>query len=70
MKTIPGFDYRAQKPVTLTSAQWREVIREAIRDDGFRRVDGGETFIHNRQGRIVAEAYGRIAAPGDIDEAP
>jgi hypothetical protein len=68
MRTIEGFDYRLQKPVAMTSAAWREVIREAIAADGFRRVSDGETYIHNAQGRIVAEAYGRIAAPGDIDE--
>jgi hypothetical protein len=68
MRVIEGFDYRTQQPVKLTSAQWRDQIRKAIADDGFRRCEAGETFIHNAEGRIVAEVYGRVAAPGDSDE--
>lgn len=59
MRMIPGFDYVAQKAVTLTTAQWK------ARMVGMRRRhQSGETFIHQAKGaKIVAEIYGNVQTP-------
>ena len=61
-KLIPGFDYRTGQPAEYTRAEWRKELRAVIDGGGFRTTHEGETFAHNRAGRIVFEVYAVLPA--------
>ena len=63
MKAIKGFDYVANRPAELTLVQWRERLSKLIEKGGFRRVEAGETFGHNKAGIIEFEIYATVRAP-------
>jgi hypothetical protein len=54
---IQGFDYRKGHTVAMPINDWRQVLREVMQQGGSRRVESGETFIKNKAGELVAEAY-------------
>lgn len=57
-KLVEGFIYtRAGTPCSYTRAEWREQAARLMADGGFIRQEFGETFIHNKNGEIVAEIY-------------
>lgn len=58
---IDGFDYRLGVPVSKDRHEWRETLRKLIADGGRRRVSDGETFGHDKQGKIQFEIYANVA---------
>tara|TARA_R110000868_G_scaffold23245_3_gene94054 strand:+ start:3159 stop:3341 length:183 start_codon:yes stop_codon:yes gene_type:complete len=58
---VKGFDYRVQLDVEKTAAEWRTEIKQVLSDKGHRRVEDGETFLHDVNGKLLVEIYGRIA---------
>jgi hypothetical protein len=42
---------------------WKQRLAEVIRDGGFRRVEHGETFGHDKNGRIRFEVYATVPVP-------
>lgn len=66
MKRVQGFDYRTDKPVVLTSKQWRTQLALVLTRGGRRVVIQGETLAI-QDGRIVFEVYANIACtPADL----
>jgi hypothetical protein len=63
MKTLSGFDYTVPAAVEHDSRKWRERMAAVVADGGFRRVESGETFAHDRSGRIVFEVYATLPKP-------
>lgn len=58
-KPVEGYDYKAQKRVSMTPKDWRETYPPSI----YRRVvENGETFYHRIGGTLAAEAYDTIPA--------
>ena len=57
---IKGFDYESYATVELTHAEWQEIIAEAVKVGGFRRVVYGDTYVHALGGRIKAEIYADV----------
>lgn len=68
MRTTKGFDYTTGQPTEHTRAQWQALMAAAIAAGGRRRVENGETFIHGKDARIVAEIYTNVPASGGSDE--
>lgn len=64
---LGGFDYRVHLPAQLTRTQWREEIARALAAGGRRRVEAGETFIHDKDGTLLFEVYYNIDAKGGRD---
>jgi hypothetical protein len=61
MSDIEGFDYRTQRPLRKTRAEVRAEIEPMLRRrEAFRRVENGETFIHEKRGSILLELYGNM----------
>ncbi len=56
MRTLSGFDYQSQKPVARTVQEWHDSIPSGSR----RRVEHGETFIHDGAGVLLLEVYGNL----------
>ena len=54
---IDGYDYVAQRPVSMTREEWREKYPPALY---VRMVRDGETFYSRPAGPIAAEAYANI----------
>lgn len=66
---IEGWDYRTHTVVRKTRQEWQATIAELVKAGGRRRVEHGETFVHNPQGRIAVEIYARIPEPKpDVDD--
>ncbi len=61
---MKGFNYTAQAEFDLPVAELREEIITITKAGGFRRVEDGETFLHGKDGKIIWEAYGNMAAKG------
>ncbi len=61
-RLIQGFDYQAQRPVSLPRKEWMERLAAVIKGGGRRRVESGETFGHNKSGHIVFECYATLPA--------
>jgi hypothetical protein len=61
-KLIEGFDYQAQKPLSLPRKECRERLASVIKGGGFRRVDAGETFAHAKGGKLAIEFYAILPA--------
>ena len=59
-RTIEGFDYRADRPVSMTRKEWRAVVRAYIAKGGRRKIVEGETFLIQRVGQIEFEIYANI----------
>lgn len=59
-KKIDGFDYLAGTSVRLTTTQVKQIIRVIVEAGGFRRVENGETFLHDKSGKIVYEFYSNV----------
>lgn len=59
---MKGFNYTTQADFDLPVAKLREELQEIVDNGGFRRVENGETFAHGKDGRIIWEAYGNVAA--------
>lgn len=57
---LTGFDYRVEREVERTTAEWRAELLEIVKSGGFRRQENGETFAHGKDGRIVFEVYGSV----------
>ena len=62
MKLIKGYDYRDYAPKEFTRREWREEIQHVIKAGGYRRCEGGETFIHDNRGFLVLEIYANISS--------
>ena len=60
MKLIHGYDYVTHEEVKLPRAEWQERIAKAVKLGGFRRVEAGETFLHIKGGKLIAEIYANI----------
>lgn len=64
---IPGADYVPKyKPAWRTRAQWDQLLLDVLAEGGRRRVEYGETFMHDAQGHLVHEVYANIAAPHEV----
>ena len=61
-RLIEGFDYQAQRPVSLPRKEWVERLAAVIKGGGRRRVENGETFGHSKDGRIAFECYSTLPA--------
>ena len=59
-KTLAGFDYALGKPVSRSTAEWRQKLRELVSHGGRRRHEHGETYGHGRDSLIEFEIYGNI----------
>jgi hypothetical protein len=64
---MKGHCYITHKDVDEIKAYWVQRLKEIIRNGGFRRVEGGETFLHGPDGRIKAEVYANIPAPDPFE---
>jgi predicted P-loop ATPase/GTPase len=62
-RTVKGFCYVTHTAMEESRAYWQQRMREALKAGGRRRVENGETFIHQRGGRLVAEVYANVPAP-------
>ena len=66
---MKGFDYKdtsaSNRGVDRPVAEWRATMSGALADGGRRRVSDGETFIHDKHGRILVEIYGNVAVTKD-----
>lgn len=60
-KVIIGFDYRMQKQVEHSRAEWRDELTKTVHRGGFRRHEHGETFGHDAKGLIEFEVYANIS---------
>jgi hypothetical protein len=60
VKHIEGYCYVTHQPVTLSRQEWQERILKTLKAEGHRRVEAGETFIHNKDGRMLAEIYANV----------
>jgi hypothetical protein len=60
---VKGFCYITGQELDLAPAYWRVRIEELLERGGRRRIEHGETFGHDRAGRIVFEVYGRVSGP-------
>jgi len=60
-KVLVGFDYRQQKQLGLTRADWREELRKVVAAGGRRRHEHGETFGHKANGLIEFEIYDNVS---------
>lgn len=58
---INGFDYKTGKATAETLSEWRSRMAPILKDGGKRRVEKGETFVHDRNGVMVFEVYANIA---------
>lgn len=67
--TVDGFDYRKGKPMARTRPEWRDELLAVIKAGGFRRVENGETFAHDKNGTLLFEAYANIHMKSQGDEA-
>lgn len=56
-KLVDGFDYRLGERVSLPLLEWRANTASALEQGGFRRAENGETFVHDKAGRILFEVY-------------
>lgn len=54
---IDGFDYRTGQAVQKSRADWRDALAQVVNAGGRRRVDGGETFAHGKDGLLLFEVY-------------
>lgn len=59
-KLIEGFDYRTDRPVSMTRKEWRALVRAYIAKGGRRKIVEGETFLIPRVGQIEVEIYANI----------
>ena len=61
-KLIEGFDYTERNPkqVKHTVKEWQQLMRDAEKDGGKRRVKDGETFVHDKKGYLVYECWGNV----------
>lgn len=59
-RLIEGFDYIADKPVKLPLNEVRRIIRNAVEAGGFRRVEHGETFLHDKTSKVIFEFYSNV----------
>lgn len=69
-RLIKGFDYRLGKEVEKPRVEWRDQCAEDCKKGARRRVENGETFIHDpKTAAILYEIYTNIPAratdPGD-----
>jgi len=64
-KQLEGFDYREQRIVHRTRAEWRAALLDVVKRGGYRRCEHGETFAHGADGRVVFEVYAYIPAQGE-----
>ena len=55
-----GYCYVTRAELSLPRAEWQERIEKAVKAGGFRRVEAGETFIHAKGGRMLAEIYANV----------
>lgn len=55
--TWNGFDYVAQKALTLPRKEWRARCETAVKAGGRVERRAGEMFIHGKDGLIAAEIY-------------
>jgi hypothetical protein len=63
---MKGFCYLTHQSLDMPPAYWRQRLLEVLAAGGRRRVQNGETFIHEPNGpRIQAEVYGNVPAPTD-----
>lgn len=63
-KLIPGADYVPRyTKAARTRLQWQELIASILAAGGRRRVENGETFVHDAQGLVVHEIYTNIPMP-------
>lgn len=60
-KTLLGFDYRLGHSVERSRKEWQALMAQTIAAGGHRRVADGETFIHGKDARIIAEIYSNVA---------
>lgn len=63
MKHVAGFDYCAKIGGTRTMADWQEHMRKALEAGGYRRVENGETFVHDAKGKLLFEIYSNVRLP-------
>jgi len=57
---MKGYDYLTQEDLNLPVREWRERMRPILGAGGFRRVESGETFIHEKNALIRYEIYGNV----------
>ncbi len=65
MQLLPGYDYTLVKgkeigAVERSRPEWQALLREGLAHGGHRRVENGETFLHDRTTRIVFEIYANV----------
>lgn len=58
-KLIQGMDYSDSNPVQRKYAkeEFQSLMRQTVKDGGFRRAEGGETFVHDKNGFIMYECW-------------
>jgi len=66
--TLLGFDYTLDRSVERTRGEWRSLMSKVKANGGRRRVDQGETFIHDANGKIVFEIYSNVTEPALLRE--
>lgn len=57
---IKGFDYHKHDVAQLTRREWQERLRAVLASGGKRRVELGDTFAHDKSGKLLFEVYGNI----------
>ena len=64
MTQIHGADYvPSYRQLARTKHEWQQLLRDALKAGGTRRVENNETFIHNRFGFLLHEVYANIPEP-------
>jgi hypothetical protein len=68
MTKIHGADYvPAFQHTARTKHEWQQLMRDALKAGGFRRAEsdnaGPVTYIHGRDGKLVAEIHANIPEP-------
>lgn len=60
-KVMQGFDYRMQRQVERSRAEWRDELKKVVAHGGRRRHEHGETFGHSAKGLIEFEIYDNVS---------
>ena len=64
IKVIYGADYAPTwARVVRTRGEWQEIIADVTKNGGRRRVEHGETFLHDSKGKMIHEIYANVPEP-------
>lgn len=58
--SIDGFNYATQTPLSLDREAWEARVADVLAHGGHRRVEHGETFVHDLHGALILEIYSNI----------